>query len=92
MCWEKVMLNIEEDLITIPQSITDLLESKAEQYNQPDFIPHDPISIPHRFSKKQDIEIMGFWAAVLAWGQRKTIINKCLELSELMDHAPPMTL
>jgi len=82
------MLNIEEDLITIPQSITDLLESKAEQYNQPDFIPHDPISIPHRFSKKQDIEIMGFWAAVLAWGQRKTIINKCLELSELMDHAP----
>ena len=68
--------------------VTDLLEEKAEQYNRPAFIQHDPISIPHRFSKKQDIEIMGFWAAMLAWGQRKTIINKCTELSELMDHAP----
>ena len=68
--------------------VTDLLEEKAEQYNRPAFIPHDPISIPHRFSKKLDIEIMGFWAAMLAWGQRKTIINKCTELSELMDHAP----
>jgi uncharacterized protein (TIGR02757 family) len=68
--------------------IVDLLERKAEQYNRPDFIPFDPISIPHRFSLKQDIEITGFWAAVLAWGQRKTIINKCLELCALMDNAP----
>ena len=68
--------------------VTDLLEEKAEQYNRPAFIQHDPVSIPHRFSQKQDIEIMGFWAAMLAWGQRKTIINKCTELSELMDHAP----
>ncbi|MDQ6480810.1 TIGR02757 family protein [Dyadobacter sp. LHD-138] len=82
------MRNIEVELRPISQAITDLLEAKAEQYNQPDFIPYDPISIPHRFSKKQDIEIMGFWAAVLAWGQRKTIINKCLELSSLMDDAP----
>ncbi|AFD07033.1 TIGR02757 family protein [Solitalea canadensis] len=64
------------------------LDAKAEQYNQPDFIPNDPICIPHLFSKKQDIEIMGFWAAVLAWGQRKTIINKCNELISLMDGAP----
>lgn len=68
--------------------VADLLEEKAMQYNKPDFIAHDPISIPHRFTKKQDIEIMGFWAAILAWGQRKTIINKCLELSQLMDNAP----
>lgn len=64
------------------------LDAKAEQYNQPDFIPNDPICIPHLFTKKQDIEIMGFWAAVLAWGQRKTIINKCKELISLMDGAP----
>ncbi|TLU91856.1 TIGR02757 family protein [Dyadobacter sediminis] len=68
--------------------LIDLLEEKAEQYNCPEFISSDPISIPHLFSRKQDIEIMGFWAAVLAWGQRKTIINKCLELSAFMDHAP----
>ncbi|HEV7380470.1 MAG TPA: DUF2400 family protein, partial [Dyadobacter sp.] len=68
--------------------VSDLLEEKTALYNKPDFIPHDPISIPHRFSKKQDVEIMGFWAAILAWGQRKTIINKCLELAGMMDDAP----
>ena len=71
-----------------PEYVAELLDEKVTQYNKPDFIPFDPISIPHRFSVKQDIEIMGFWAAVLAWGQRKTIINKCLELAELMDNAP----
>jgi uncharacterized protein (TIGR02757 family) len=70
------------------QVIIDLLNQKFEQFNQPDFIPHDPISIPHQFSLKQDIEITGFVAATLAWGQRKTIINKCNELFKLMDNAP----
>src|ERR1700750_2819690 len=64
------------------------LDSKVSQYNRPDFIKNDPVSIPHLFSKKQDIEIMGFWAATLAWGQRVTIINKCKELISLMDGAP----
>jgi uncharacterized protein (TIGR02757 family) len=71
--------------------ITDLkafLDGKVNQYNRPDFIKNDPVSIPHRFSKRQDIEIMGLWAAVLAWGQRVTIINKCNELITLMDGAP----
>lgn len=70
------------------QNLKDFLDEKVEQYNQPGFIPNDPICIPHRFSKKQDIEIAGFFAAILAWGQRKTIINKCLELFRLMDDAP----
>lgn len=64
------------------------MDEKVKIYNTPAFIPHDPISIPHLFSKQQDIEIAGFWAAVLAWGQRKTIIRKCRELFELMDGAP----
>lgn len=64
------------------------LDKKVQQFNQPNFIENDPIQIPHQFSKLQDIEITGFWAAVLAWGQRKTIINKCKELIELMDNAP----
>ncbi len=68
--------------------VADLLNAKVEQYNRPDFIANDPISIPHLFTHKQDIEIMGFWAAVLAWGQRKTIINKCKLLIEMMDNAP----
>jgi uncharacterized protein (TIGR02757 family) len=65
-----------------------LLESKYKQYNTTNFIALDPVCIPHRFSKKEDIEIMGFIAAVLAWGQRKTIINKCTDLIERMDGAP----
>lgn len=69
-------------------SLKDFLDKKVEEFNTPDFIPLDPISIPHRFTKKQDIEVMGFFASILAWGQRKTIINKCVELAERMDNAP----
>jgi uncharacterized protein (TIGR02757 family) len=68
--------------------VKEFLDQKAAQFNQPGFIEHDPISIPHRFTKKQDIEIAGLFAAVLAWGQRITIINKCTELLERMDNDP----
>ena len=69
-------------------NLKSFLDSKVSQYNRPEFIANDPVSIPHMFTKKQDIEIMGFWAATLAWGQRVTIINKCRELITLMDGAP----
>jgi uncharacterized protein (TIGR02757 family) len=65
-----------------------LLNEKVETYNRPFFIDSDPISIPHSFSKKQDIEIAGFFAAIFAWGNRTTIINKSKELMDLMDNAP----
>ena len=69
-------------------NIKDFLDQKVDEYNRPGFIENDPICIPHRFTRKQDVEIIGFFAAVLAWGQRKTIINKCTELIERMDGAP----
>ncbi|MDT3402509.1 TIGR02757 family protein [Mucilaginibacter terrae] len=71
--------------------VTDIkafLDAKVAQYNQPGFIENDPIVIPHQFTLQQDIEIMGFWAATLAWGQRVTIIKKSRELIALMDGAP----
>lgn len=68
--------------------IHNLLEEKLTYYNHPRFIADDPICIPRSFTGLQDKEIMGFWAAVLAWGQRKTIINKCKELVERMDGSP----
>jgi uncharacterized protein (TIGR02757 family) len=68
--------------------LKEFLDEKADQYNRPGFIENDPISIPHKFSKKQDIEIAGLFAAILAWGQRKTIIRKCLELMDRMDNDP----
>lgn len=64
------------------------LDRKVEEYNQPAFISADPISIPHRFTKLQDREISGFFAAIFAWGNRRTIINKTTELMQLMDDAP----
>lgn len=68
--------------------LIELLNKKVAFFNHPRFIEHDPISIPHQFSLKQDIEIMGFWIAMLAWGQRKTILQKGKELIDLMDGAP----
>lgn len=70
------------------RDLKNFLDEQVERFNEPGFIKDDPIQIPHRFSKLQDIEITGFWVAMLAWGQRKTIINKSLELIELMDGAP----
>lgn len=69
-------------------NIQDFLDKKVEQFNVVGFIPNDPICIPHLFTKKQDIEIMGFFAAILAWGLRKTIINKCQELIERFNGTP----
>ena len=65
-----------------------LLDQKVKQYNHIEFIGKDPICIPHLFTKKQDIEIAGFFAAIFAWGNRTTIINKSKELLERMDNAP----
>ena len=70
------------------QELKSYLDSCVNKFNTSDFIENDPISIPHQFSRKQDIEIMGFWVSMLAWGQRKTIINKANELIQLMDGAP----
>lgn len=69
-------------------SLKDFFDSKVQQYNQPSFIKEDPICIPHTFTKKQDIEIAGFFAAIFAWGNRTTIIQKSFELMKLMDNSP----
>ena len=68
--------------------LKEFLDAKVDLYNQPSFIKNDPVSIPHLFNKKQDIEIAGFFAAVFSWGNRVTIINKSKELMQLMDNAP----
>lgn len=75
-------------MVADDQELKGILDEQFLLYNRPDFIPNDPICIPHAFSAKQDREIAGFFAAILAWGQRKTIINKCHELMDRMDGAP----
>lgn len=64
------------------------LDENYERFNQRAFIENDPISIPHRFSKKEDIEISGFLAATIAWGQRKSIISNADKLMRWMGESP----
>lgn len=70
------------------KNLVNFLNTKVEEYNQPAFIKDDPICIPHLFTKKQDIEIAGFFAATFAWGNRTTIIKKSKELMQLMNMQP----
>ncbi len=68
--------------------IKEFLDEKADQYNTADFINDDPISIPHRYSLKEDIEISGFLAATIAWGNRKSIVKNGHRMMDLMDNSP----
>lgn len=70
------------------EELKSFLDEKADQYNVPDFIENDPIQIPHRFSVKQDIEIAGFLAATISWGNRKSIINSAEKMLDLMGNSP----
>ena len=68
--------------------LKDFLDEKVLLYNNRRFIESDPVSIPHRFTKKQDVEIAGFLAATIAWGNRKSIIQNADRLMKWMDDSP----
>jgi len=70
------------------EELKSFLNEKADQYNSPDFIEDDPIQIPHRFSVKQDIEIAGFLAATISWGNRKSIIRSADKMLDIMGNSP----
>jgi len=68
--------------------IRELLDEKAGFYNSPSFIDSDPVSIPHLFNQRKDIEIAGFLAATIAWGNRKSILASARKLIRMMDDDP----
>jgi len=70
------------------KQLKEYLDRKVDQYNQPSFILADPISVPHLFTDKRDIEIAGFFASIFSWGNRTTIIQKATELMHLMQMHP----
>jgi len=72
----------------VMDNLKKFLDAKVLIYNKPGFIEKDPVVIPHSFTKQQDIEIAGLFAALLAWGNRTTIINNCRQLMLLMGNAP----
>lgn len=70
------------------QELFDFLEAKYEQYNRPEFIETDPISVPHRFTRKEDIEIAAFLTATISWGSRQSILKDAENLIKMMDQSP----
>lgn len=69
-------------------SLKELLDKKYRQYNTTDFIENDPVSIPHSFSNKQDIETSAFLTACISWGRRESIISNALQIMKMMDFEP----
>lgn len=64
------------------------MDDKVELYLQPNFIADDPISIPHQFEKKEDIEISAFLSATIAWGRRAMIMKNANHMMDIMDNSP----
>lgn len=78
------MPNHQSDIV----SLKDYLDEKSDFYNQPSFIQTDPVSVPHQFSKKEDIEIAGFLTALISWGRRDMIIKSANRIMDLMGRSP----
>ena len=72
----------------IPEEIVDFLNQKVDQYNRVDFIESDPISIPHRYSSKEDIEVSSFLTATISWGKRTMILKSADKMMEIMGDSP----
>lgn len=72
----------------IREEIVDFLNEKVEQFNHPSFIENDPISVPHRYTDKEDIEIISFLTATISWGKRNMIIKNATKLADIMGNSP----
>lgn len=68
--------------------VKDFLDEKVDLYNRPSFIEDDPISIPHLYTRKEDIEISGFLTATIAWGNRKMILRNSARMMEILEDSP----
>lgn len=76
------------DTVTVDRDIADLLDREARRINRPEFIGNDPVQFPRRFSRLQDIEIVAFLSAIIAWGKRTMICRDAEKMLALMDHEP----
>ena len=68
--------------------LKEFLDFKVEQYNTPEFIDTDPVQIPHRFSRREDIEISGFLTSIISWGNRKSILKNATSMMDLLGNSP----
>ena len=70
------------------QWLRERLVAWADEYETTDFIKSDPVQFPHRYSRQEDIEIMGLLTALLSFGNRTQILKKADSLDETMGHRP----
>lgn len=75
-------------MITISKDIHELLDTEAARINTPEFISEDPVQFPRRFSRQEDIEIVSFLAAIIAWGRRQMICRDAERMLTLMGQEP----
>ena len=70
------------------KELKSFLDDKAKAFEYPQFLEQDPIQIPHRFNKKEDIEIAAFLTSIISWGNRTMIIRNASKMMELLDNSP----
>lgn len=70
------------------KEVKEYLDALCLKYNCAEFIDQDPVSVPHRYTRPEDVEIAGFLAATIAWGRRPLIVRNAMRMMELMDDAP----
>ena len=70
------------------ETLKNQLRQWADVYQTADFIPHDPVQFPHRYSKRQDIEIAGLLTALISFGNRSQILQKADTLMKIMGDSP----
>ena len=83
-----ILYNASKTSFLTTSELKEFLDFKVEQYNNPEFIDTDPVQIPHRFSRKEDIEIAGFLTSIISWGNRKSILKNATSMMELLDNSP----
>jgi len=64
------------------------LDALVERIEQSNFIDDDPIQFMYAFEGKNDKELAGFFAAIMAWGRRDIVIAKVDDLLKRMDYKP----
>lgn len=81
-------LKVDIQTSRVPADTAELLDSEARRINRPEFIGSDPVQFPRMFSRLQDIEIVAFLSAIIAWGRRSMICRDAEKILSLMDHQP----
>lgn len=82
------MISREGAMKLTRRELREFLDQRVDCYNKPSFIGLDPVSIPHRFTQREDIEISGFLAATIAWGNRVAILRSADRMMSIMGHTP----